>query len=91
MEILCYKHTHCLNYPLKCDSCVAMSHFTDPHPYYEQKEVAAKKIKVKIFNSIYEERLEDVTNDFIADKNVVDIKYNHCPNSHSVLIIYKED
>ena len=33
-------------------------------------------MKVKVFDESHEKDLEDVVNEFIIDKNVIDIKYN---------------
>ena len=55
-------------------------------------------MKVKIFDECHEKDLENSINEFIVDKNVVDIKYNisvevsgeeqiYC---FSAMIIYKE-
>lgn len=55
-------------------------------------------MQIKIFDEEHEKDLEDSVNDFIADKNIIDIKYQvsigvfseeqiYC---YSALIIYKE-
>lgn len=56
-------------------------------------------MKVKIFDEIHEKDLENSINEFIYDKNILDIKYNisvaingeeqiYC---FSALIMYKDD
>ncbi len=55
-------------------------------------------MKVKVFDENHEEDLESIINEFIVDKNIIDIKYNvsiaiggeeqiYC---FSALIMYKE-
>lgn len=55
-------------------------------------------MRIKIFDEEHEKDLEDSVNDFIADKNIIDIKYQvsigvfseeqiYC---YSALILYKE-
>ena len=44
-------------------------------------------MKIKLFSRTSIEELEQAVNQFIQDKNVVDIKYQ----SDRVLVIYKED
>lgn len=92
-NIMCTKNPTCANYPRDCVSCTAMSHYMDPYPHYLERINKPEKRtrKVKIFDSIYADNVEIIVNEFITDKNVVDIQYQYNGHRHSVLIVYEED
>lgn len=47
-------------------------------------------MKVKIVEAFYADNLQRGINEFIQDKNVIDIKYSTMKDFNSALIIYEE-
>lgn len=47
-------------------------------------------MKIKLFDSFTTEQLEMYINEFISDKEIIDIKYAESSNGYSALIMYKE-
>lgn len=91
-NFVCKKSMTCANYNNKCDSCVALSHYMDPYPHYKEFVPSPKKtLKTKIFVTIFSEELERLVNEFILDKDIVDIQFCMADHKCGVSIIYKED
>lgn len=88
-EFTCLRAPVCGNYCNKCEACISMSRFDNPYPYYKDLITNPKPTtKVKIFSGYVS---EITINDFIKDKDIVDIKFHVENGVIHVLIIYKED
>lgn len=85
----CLRAPVCGNYGNKCEACKSMGYLTNPYPYYKELIANPKPTtKVKIFSGYVS---EITINDFIKDKDIVDIKFQVENGIIYVLIIYKED
>lgn len=90
----CLKKDTCANYGVECHGCWSMSDIYNHYPFYAEKKTGS--IKVKLLVSKDDIDMEIMVNEFISDKNVIDIKYQAVPTANPpyvtnrVLIIYKE-
>ena len=90
----CLKKDTCANYGAECHSCWSMSDIYNHYPFYTEKKTDS--IKVKLLVSKDDIGMEIMINEFISDKNIIDIKYQAVPTANPpyvtnrALIIYKE-
>lgn len=96
----CYKKDNCANYGMKCHECWSMGDIYNAHPCYLQKPVRIKLgavEKVELIHGTDPHLVQNAVNDFIEDKDVVDILYQSVQIakppyvSDRVMIIYKEE
>lgn len=96
----CAKKDTCANHDIKCKECWSMGDIYNPHPCYLQKPIRIRlgaSQKIKLIESTDTKWVEQLVNDFIKNKEVVDIQYQAVTIarppyvSDRVMIIYKEE
>ena len=98
----CQHKSTCKNYNIRCHQCNAVSDIYNHYPCFEKKK-DEQPLKVYIVASDDFDVFQTTINDFIKDKEVIDIKYqsNVAPmkkrngsltmvHNDRALIIYKE-
>ena len=74
----CYNSESCVNKEIKCLECRDMADIYGYHPYYSQGRAdnnLRMVKKVKVIEAYDTSLLETDINEFIKDKNIIDIQY----------------